>query len=111
MEYFTDALKRYADFSDRANRTQFWMYVLVYLIIYVVLSLIDKLLGSVVLALLFSLALLIPSISIGARRLHDIGRSGWWQLIALIPILGAIVLIIFYVLASDDDNQYGPRVA
>ena len=111
MEHFVDALKRYAEFSGRADRTQYWMYVLVYIIIYVVLSLIDKLLGSVVLALLFSLALLIPSISIGARRLHDIGRSGWWQLIALIPILGAIVLIVFYVQASDDDNQYGPRVA
>ena len=111
MEHFIDALKRYADFSGRADRTQYWMFVLFYIIIYVILAVIDSALGTILLGLIFSLALLIPSISIGARRLHDIGRSGWWQLIALIPILGAIVLIVFFVQASDDDNQYGPRVA
>lgn len=111
MEYFTDALKRYADFSGRANRTQYWMFVLFYIIIYIVLAVIDSFLGTIFLALLFSLALLIPSISIGARRLHDIGRSGWWQLIALIPLLGAIVLIVFFVQDSHEDNEYGPRTA
>lgn len=111
MEYFIDAFKRYADFSGRADRRQYWMFVLIYIIIYVILSIIDSALGTFLLGLIFSLALLIPSLSIGARRLHDTGRSGWWLLIGLIPLLGAIVLIVFFVQDSDDDNEYGPRGA
>ena len=108
MNYFIEGLKKFADFSGRATRTQYWMFVLVYMIIYVVLSVIDYQLGTVILAAVFSLALLIPSISIATRRLHDTGRTGWWQLIALIPLLGLIVLIFFLVQDSQDDNEYGP---
>ena len=61
------------------------------------------------LALIFALAMLVPSISIAARRLHDTGRSGWWQLISLIPLIGAIVLIVFLVQDSHEENQYGPN--
>lgn len=109
MEYFTNALKRYADFTGRARRKEYWMYILFYLIFYIVLSVIDAALGTLLLTSLFSLALLIPSISIAARRLHDTGRSGWWQLLVLIPLLGSIVLIIFLVQDSHDENIYGPN--
>ena len=107
MEYFTGALKKYADFTGRARRKEYWMFVLFYLIFYIVLSVIDSFIGTMILSGLFSLALLVPSISIAARRLHDTGRTGWWQLIALIPLLGTIVLIVFLAQDSHDENKYG----
>jgi uncharacterized membrane protein YhaH (DUF805 family) len=107
MDYFIGALKKYADFSGRARRTEFWMFMLFYTIFYLVLALVGSLLGTELLALLFSLALLVPSLSIGARRLHDTGRSGWWQLIYIVPIIGFIVLIVFFVQDSHDENSYG----
>lgn len=107
MEYFIGALKKYADFTGRARRTEYWMFILFYMIFYIVLGVIDALIGSIVLTAIYSLALLIPSISIAARRLHDTSRSGWWQLIILIPLLGIIILIVFLVLDSHDKNKYG----
>jgi len=109
MEHFIGAFKRYADFSGRATRTQYWMFVLFYLISYVVLAVIDINVGTKVLAIIFGLVAFFPSIGVAARRLHDTGRSGWWQLIGLIPIIGAIVLIVFLVQDSHADNQYGPN--
>ena len=109
MNYFLDALQRYADFTGRARRKDYWMFVLFYLIFYIGAAILDGLLGTVFITLIYSLGLLIPSIAIAARRLHDTGRSGWWQLIALIPLIGAIVLLVFQVLDSTEDNQHGPN--
>ncbi|UZE95479.1 DUF805 domain-containing protein [Alkalimarinus alittae] len=109
MEYFLGAFKKYADFSGRARRKEYWMYFLFYMIFYIGLAIIDGVVGTMLLAFIFSLVMLIPSISIATRRLHDTGRSGWWQLIALIPIVGAIVLIIFLVQDSHGENSYGPN--
>ena len=109
MEYFLSALKKYADFSGRARRKEYWMFILFYFIIYISLVIVDSLIGTMFLALIFALAMLVPSISIAARRLHDTGRSGWWQLISLIPLIGAIVLIVFLVQDSHEENQYGPN--
>jgi len=103
MDYFIDALKKYADFTGRTTRKEYWMFILIYVIINIVLSV----LGLETISLLVSLGLLIPSISIAARRLHDTSRSGWWQLIAFIPIIGIIVLIFFLVQDSHDANEYG----
>lgn len=114
MEYFTDAFKKFADFSGRATRTQYWMFILIYMIIYFVLALIDAfVLGVPVLSAILSLAAIIPSLSIAARRLHDIGRTGWWLLISLVPLIGVIVLLVFFVMDSDGDNEYGanPKAA
>ncbi len=110
MEHFVDALKRYADFTGRATRTQYWMFVLFYAIAYIALLSIDLALGTGVLALIYSLALAIPHLAISARRLHDTGRSGWWQLLALIPLIGAIVLIVFLATDSEPDNRFGPNL-
>ncbi|MBU2871789.1 DUF805 domain-containing protein [Colwellia sp. E2M01] len=109
MDYFIGAFKKYADFSGRARREEYWMFMLVYFVISLVLGLI----GIELISLLFSLVLLIPSISIATRRLHDTGRSGWWQLIVLIPLIGLIVLIVFLVQAGHDENAYGvnPKAA
>lgn len=108
-EYLT-VLKKYATFSGRARRKELWMFVLINFIVVVVLSALDMALGIGLLSGLYSLGVLIPSLAVGARRLHDIGKTGWWQLIGLIPVLGIIVLIIFYVMDSNPgDNEYGPN--
>ncbi len=84
------------------------MSLLFYIIIYLVLSVVDYVLGTQFLTLIFSLAVLVPSIAIGTRRLHDINRSGWWQLLYFIPIIGMIILIIWFVTDSDSGiNQFG----
>ena len=103
MDYFIGALKKYADFSGRARRKEYWMFILIYMVINVILAL----LGMDIISGIVALALLIPSLSIGARRLHDTGRSGWWQLIYLVPLIGLIVMIIFLVQDSHDTNDYG----
>jgi len=107
MEYFTGALKRYADFNGRARRKEYWMYFLIYSIIVIALTVIDEVFGTVWLSLIATVALLIPSISITTRRLHDTGRSGWWQLINLIPLIGLIVMFVFVCQDSHEENDYG----
>ncbi|MCE9782578.1 DUF805 domain-containing protein [Shewanella algae] len=108
MEYFIGAIKKYADFTGRARRTEYWMYTLFYIIFSLVVSAIDYALGTTVLGLIYSLGLLLPSLAIAARRLHDTDRSGWWQLLAFIPIIGWIVLLVFYCQDSEvGDNRFG----
>jgi uncharacterized membrane protein YhaH (DUF805 family) len=103
-------LRKYAVFSGRARRMEFWMFVLFYVIIAVVLAVVDAMIGMPILGSIFMLALLVPSLAVGARRLHDIGKSGWWQLLVLVPLIGAIILIVFWVLDSKPgDNEYGPN--
>lgn len=104
-------LTKYADFTGRARRSEYWWYCLAYGVISSLLSALGQnikffsILGGI-----FALALLVPSIAVGARRLHDIGKSGWWQLISLIPVVGAIILIIWTVKDSaPGENQYGPN--
>jgi uncharacterized membrane protein YhaH (DUF805 family) len=109
MEYFTNALKKYADFSGRATRQEYWMYILFYIVFYLLLAMVGGVLGLSILTTVFSLGLLVPTISLAARRLHDTGRTGWWQLLSLVPIVGSIVLIVFLVQDSHDDNPYGPN--
>lgn len=115
MNWFLMALKKYATFSGRSRRSEYWYFILFYLIIAIVLGIIDRAAGTMtnngtvgVLGGLFGLAMLIPSLAVGARRLHDTGRTGWWQLIGLIPLIGVIVLIVFYAQDSHPGaNQYG----
>ncbi len=104
--YYTDALKKYAQFKGRANRAEFWYFVLFNFIIGVILGFIGGKNGF--LRIIYSLLVLIPSLALGARRLHDIGKSGWWQLIALIPFLGGIWLIVLLAQKGDEGpNGYG----
>ena len=108
MKHFIGAFKKFADFSGRAQREEYWMFVLFYLIFSIILAVIDIVVGTAVLATIFGLVMLIPSISIAARRLHDTGRTGWWQLL-IITGIGLIVLLVFMVLDSHDENKYGPN--
>ncbi|MEM7292870.1 MAG: DUF805 domain-containing protein [Pseudomonadota bacterium] len=109
MNHYIDAIKNYVNFSGRATRTQFWMFILFNIIISIVLNLIDVMLGTLFLGFIYSLFVLLPALAVGARRLHDTGRSGWWQLIYLIPLIGLIVMIVFCVQDSVEDNDYGPN--
>jgi len=111
MSWFIDPIKNhYADFSGRVSRKTYWMFFLTYIILAVVISVIEALMGTNFIGLIFAFALLVPAIAIGARRLHDTGLSGWWQLINFIPLLGAIILIIMLVRKSEAaDNKYGPN--
>ncbi len=116
MGWYFEVLRKYAVFSGRARRKEYWMFVLFNLIIASILGLIEALSGIAsesypsVLATLYSLAVLIPSLAVGVRRLHDTGRSGWWLLISLAPVVGSIVLLIFMVQDSQQgENQYGPN--
>jgi len=110
MNCYLDALKQYAEFSDRACRAEFWMFALFNFIIYIALVVMGEVLGipRQLPANLYSLAVLLPSIAVSVRRLHDIDRSGLWLLIVLIPVIGPIVLFIFFVLPSTPGfNRYG----
>ena len=120
MNWYLTVLKKHAVFSERARRKEYWMFVLFNFIIVFVLSLIEGIVGIApetdqsVLASIYSLAVLIPGIAVSVRRLHDTNRSGWWLLIAFAPLIGAIVLIVFMVEDSQqDENQYGsnPKAA
>jgi len=109
MNHFTNALKLYAVFDGRSTRTEYWIFVLIYLIFAICFALISIEMGSDILANLFATLVLIPSISVATRRLHDTGRSGWWQLLFFIPILGWIGLTVFLAQASQEENEYGPK--
>lgn len=113
MEFFNWFLNpiqnQYADFEGRATRQQFWMYVLVYLVIFIPVYVIAKTIGLGFLVQLALLAIIVPSWAIGARRLHDTGLSGWLQLLGLIPLLGAIILIVLFARSGEAaENMYGP---
>lgn len=111
--YFVDVLKnKYAQFEGRARRAEFWYFVLYNGLIYMAFSIIDNLVfgGSFpILGTIYSLAVLVPGLAIAVRRLHDTNRSGWFLLIALIPLIGAIWLIVLYTTPGTiGENQYGP---
>lgn len=100
-------LSKYVDFSGRAVRSEFWWFYLFQIITYIAANAIDRVLGLSLLGLIASLGLMLPGWAAGARRLHDINRSGWWQLIALTGI-GILLLIYWFVKAGDDGaNDYG----
>lgn len=110
MEWYLKVLRQYADFTGRARRKEFWMFTLVSVIISLVLALIDSQLPLGILGAIYALAVVLPSLAVGARRLHDTGRTGWWQLLSLIPIIGTIVLIVFWATDGDPEpNAHGPN--
>ena len=118
MNWFLMALKNYVGFSGRSRRSEYWYFTVFYLVIAIVLSVLDGILfggsavgkGTPVLSGLFMLAMLLPSIAVGIRRLHDTDRSGWWLLMGLVPLVGVIVLIVFFVQDSKPgDNRFGPN--
>ncbi|MBV5261568.1 DUF805 domain-containing protein [Synechococcus moorigangaii CMS01] len=110
VDYYIKAWQNYTNFSGRARRKEFWYVFIVNLAISLILSILEQtFLGGLasLLSIVYSLAFLLPGIALGIRRLHDTGRSGWWLLIGFVPIIGAIVLIIFFASPSvSGQNQY-----
>jgi uncharacterized membrane protein YhaH (DUF805 family) len=122
MQWYLKALKQYADFGGRARRTEFWMFVLINVLISLVLAIIDTATGTAnayavggmasyspgILGSIYALAVLIPSIAVTVRRLHDTDRSGWWFFIQLIPVVGGIVMLVFVCLeGTRGPNRFG----
>jgi uncharacterized membrane protein YhaH (DUF805 family) len=111
MEWATLPLKRYAEFTGRSRRMEYWSFVALMFAANVGIWFVGLILGSVIerlLSLVYLLAFIVPSIAVGIRRLHDTNRSGWWLLLWLVPIVGWIVLIVF--LATEGvkgPNEYG----
>ena len=117
MIWYLKALTNYTEFGGRARRKEYWFFILFNILISIAFTIIDGVTGLYSIETgvglfsgIYSLAILVPSIAVGVRRLHDTNRSGWWLLISFIPLIGAIILIVF--LASDsnsEENQYGPN--
>lgn len=115
MNWYLKVLKQYADFSGRARRKEYWMFVLFNIIFAMVAMVLDNVSGIAMEGIgygplygLYTLAVLIPSIAVGVRRLHDIGKSGWMMLITFIPLIGGIWLFVLMVTDSNPgENEYG----
>lgn len=112
MNWYLKCLKHYADFSGRARRKEYWMFVLFYAIIAIPIQIIENLLGWAspelgmgVLGGLYSLCFFIPGLAVSVRRLHDIGKSGWNILFFLIPLVGAVVLLIWFCKEGERRNN------
>ncbi|MFC4870211.1 DUF805 domain-containing protein [Negadavirga shengliensis] len=111
FDYYLDVMKnKFAQFTGRARRSEYWYFVLFNLLIGLGLVMIDAFMGTAFLNMIYSLLVIVPGLAVSVRRLHDTGRSGWWLLIGLVPIIGMIILIVFLVQDSHPyDNQYGPN--
>ena len=120
MDFMTavrTCLSKYVGFSGRARRSEYWYFALFTFLVGIVTSILDVVLGTDyesaasggLINTLVSLALFLPSLAVGVRRLHDTDRSGWWILIGIIPIIGWILLIVWFCTDSKPDNQYGPN--
>ena len=123
MNYYLKVLKQFADFNGRARRKEYWIYNIINSIIGGLLFFLDYLLGTTIdfldlgegnslgiLYLVYALLVFIPGLAVAVRRLHDVGKSGWMLLIALIPLIGAIWLLVLYLTDSNPgENKYGPN--
>ncbi|HEY7988302.1 MAG TPA: DUF805 domain-containing protein [Lapillicoccus sp.] len=112
---FVDAIKsvftQYVGFSGRARRSEFWYFYLFTILLSIVASIVQRAMTNStngIVTTIIGLAIVLPYLAVAVRRLHDTSRSGWWLLIGLIPVVGTIILIVFWVQDSHGDNQYGP---
>lgn len=118
MYWYITALKKYADFSGRARRKEFWVFNIFNMVFLVGATILDLILSSLlsndqfipIISVVFSLFIVVPSLAVTVRRLHDIGKSGIWILVQVIPYIGPILLLILMAIDSQrGDNQYGPN--
>lgn len=116
MKWFVHVLQNYANFNGRARRKEFWMFFLFNLIFGIAAIIADNIIGFTfgdsgygILYLIYNLVVVLPTIAVTVRRLHDTGKSGWFYFIALIPIIGSIWLLVVLCSDSDYPNEYGPN--
>ncbi|SEN19935.1 DUF805 domain-containing protein [Actinacidiphila rubida] len=109
MRWYIDVLKKYAVFSGRARRKEYWQYTLFTCIALVVLLIVGAVVHTMIPYFLYLIAVIVPTLAVGVRRLHDTGKSGWFILLGLIPAVGSIILLVFTCTAGDRGvNAYGP---
>ncbi|MEP3207621.1 MAG: DUF805 domain-containing protein [Maribacter sp.] len=117
MKWYLKVLKQYADFNGRARRQEYWMFALFNIVIIIALAFLSGMLGSATNSedlmslpvLLYYLVIIIPSIAVAVRRLHDQNKSGWYYLVTFIPFIGGIWLLVLMCTEGDSGpNQYGP---
>lgn len=117
MDWYLKVLKNYVGFDGRARRKEYWMFTLFNLIIMVALMALQMMATSIsegatmavsLLLMLYALGVLLPSVAVTIRRLHDIDKSGWWILIAFVPFVGGLILLVFEVMeGTRGDNRFG----
>ena len=108
MSWYIQAIKNYCNFSGRARRKEYWMFALISAVIASVLGIVDGIIGINIFTSLYSLFIVIPELSLSFRRLHDIDKSAWWLLIVFVPVVGAIVLLLFSLKPGTiGANNYG----
>ncbi len=110
MEWYFTVLRKYAVIAGRARRKEYWMFVLISAVVVLVLGIVNGLMGADVpaLPLYYTLAVVLPGLAVTVRRLHDTDRSGWWLLILLVPIVGAIVFLVFMATPGGEmANRFG----
>ncbi|OBW93777.1 membrane protein [Gallibacterium genomosp. 3] len=115
MNWYLLTIKKYAVFQGRARRKEFWMFVLFNILFSFILGVVDALIGTYnwqsdtgLLSSIYSLFVILPNLAVTTRRLHDINRSGWWQLLYFIPIIGWLVLLYFFVSKGNiGANRFG----
>lgn len=117
MNHYLHVLRNYGNFSGRATRSEYWYFALFNIIFAIVAMTLDNVLGIAIesigygpIYIVYTILVLIPGIAVGVRRLHDVGKSGWFFFIILIPIVGAIWLLVLFVTESQQgENEYGPN--
>jgi uncharacterized membrane protein YhaH (DUF805 family) len=115
MNWYITVLKQYGVFVGRARQVEFWWFFLINLLITIALAFVDQLTGTLnpeggygLLSGLYTLGVIFPTLAVSVRRLHDIGRSGWWLLIGLIPVVGTIILLALFILeGTPGPNRFG----
>ena len=110
MGWYIEVLKKYAVFGGRAGRKEYWQFFLINTIIALLIALLEIQFGcSGAVSIVYSALMLVPSVAVSMRRLHDTDRSGWWMLLNFLPLLGILVLIFFFSQAGTEGvNKYGP---
>ncbi len=109
LGWFTRQFRIFGTFEGRATRSEYWYWTLWCVIATFAAAIVDALIGTAsVVSGLFWLLVLVPTLAVSARRLHDIGKSGWWQLLYLLPVIGSLVLFVFFCLPSQEGaNRFG----
>ena len=111
MNWYLKVLKQYVGFSGRAQRMEFWMYNLINFLILIGIAIIEAIIGTGgIIYFIYALGVFLPGLAVAVRRLHDTNHSGWWLLISLVPVIGIIILIVFWVQDSHPGaNDFGPN--
>ena len=113
MQWFLKCLTQYADFTGRARRKEYWMFVLFSLLIYFLVAIVLVALSATESAInivigLLALSLMLPNLAVTIRRLHDTDRSGWWALLSFVPILSLVILVFMFLDGTSGGNRFGP---